>query len=79
MLGHADHVNVIGHQAVAQNIERKSCTVVPEQIEVHAAVVFHEEHALTIVAPLGDVVRQAGEHDSRDTRHASSLHDSVNK
>jgi hypothetical protein len=39
------------------------------QPQVHAAVIVHEEHVLSIVAALGDVVRQTGHDDSGDTGH----------
>jgi hypothetical protein len=52
-------VNVVGHQAVAQDGHAKLCRSVLKQVDVEAAVVVSEEDALAVVAPLSDVMRNA--------------------
>src|SRR5438046_930695 len=68
-LRNRDQVDVVAHQAVSEEIEPVALTAVPQGIEVHLTVQIAEEDRLLLVAPLGNVMRQAGNDDSRKTSH----------
>jgi hypothetical protein len=66
---HGDKVDVIGHQAVGEDIESALGSVVPKQTQVSPIVGPDEEDVLASIAALGDVVRDTRNYDSRHTWH----------
>jgi hypothetical protein len=49
-------VHVVGHQAVAQDLQAALARLLRQQSQVDVAVLIHEEHILTVVPALRDVV-----------------------
>jgi len=70
-LGNDDQMDVICHQAVAQNAEPIAVAVLAEQGEIALSIVVEQEDVLAVVAPLGDVVRDANRDHARLSRHRS--------
>ena len=66
---HDDQVDVIGHQAVGEDVESALGRVIPKQTQVPAIVRPDEEDVLATVAYLRNVVRDTGNHNSRNTWH----------
>jgi hypothetical protein len=64
-----DQVDVVGHQAVAQDRQAVVPRVIGQEIEVELVVFGPEKGLLTIVAALRDVVRQPGDDESRRSGH----------
>ena len=60
-----DQVDVVGHQAVAQDRQAVVPGVIGQEIEVELVVLGPEKGLLAIVAALCDVVRQSGDDESR--------------
>lgn len=69
-IGDCDQMQMIGHQAVAEDAELLAAAELAEGGEVEAAVVVEQEDVLAVVAALGDVMRAAGEDDAWLARHA---------
>jgi hypothetical protein len=65
-----DHVNVIRHQAIAEDREAEKLALLAEGLEVDATVVVAEEDVLAVVAPLSGVMRTGLRYHARDARHA---------
>ena len=63
-------MQMIGHQAVAEDAELLAAAELAEGGEVEAAVVVEQEDVLAVVAALGDGMRAAGEDDAWLARHA---------
>jgi hypothetical protein len=59
-----DQMKMIGHQAIALDLEAKARRRIPQKVQEYPPVIVHEENILTIVSPLGHVVRTPGQHDS---------------
>jgi len=59
MGGHDDQMDVVRHEAVAQDLHLVPERVRSQQIEVKEAILVLKEDVLAVVAPLGDVVRDA--------------------
>src|SRR5438128_503980 len=68
-LGHQDQVYVIAHQAVAEYVDPVPPAVIAQGVEIDLAVQVAEEYRLPLVAPLGNVVRQARNNHSGKTAH----------
>jgi hypothetical protein len=73
---HSDQVNVVVHQAIAQDFRAVPIGVAGEKAEIETSVRSRIEHILAIVPPLCDVVRNAGYHYARATWHTSKVPDS---
>jgi hypothetical protein len=56
---HGHEMDVVGHQAIAQEARAGTRRVVAEKIEVKAAIIRRVEDRLAIIATLGDVVGNA--------------------
>lgn len=70
---HGQQVDVVGHEAVAEDGDAGRGAVVAEEVEVDAAVVVGEEDVLVVVAALGDVVRAVRNDDTSVARHGVSV------
>ena len=66
----ADDVDVVGHEAIALDLEAVFLRLLAEKFAVDVAVVVDEEYILAVVAALSDVVRGTGYYDSGLSRHA---------
>ena len=55
--GDGDYVDVVGHQAIAQNVQTESLRLLLKQFEVNRAVVVKKENVLLVITTLRDVVR----------------------
>ena len=67
--GHSDEVKVVGHQAIAEDLQAESLRFLSEHCQIHAAVIVSEEDVLSVVAALDHMVRHLRHHDSGNTRH----------
>jgi hypothetical protein len=72
---HRDQVNVIVHQAIAQDFRAVPGGMASEKAEVETSVRSRIKHILAIVPPLSDVVGNAGNHNPRATWHTSKVPD----
>jgi hypothetical protein len=68
-------MNVIVHQAIAQNFRAVPGGVPGEKADVETPVCIPIKHRLAIVPPLSNVVRNAGNHDARTTWHTGKVPD----
>jgi hypothetical protein len=59
-----DEMDVIVHQAVAEDGDAVAGALVGEELQVGAAVVIDEEDVLAIVAPLREMMWKTGDDDS---------------
>jgi hypothetical protein len=66
-------MDVVVHQAVAEQLQPEALRLRRQQFEVHPPIVVHEEHVLPVIAPLGHMMRDARNHDSSDARHGLIL------
>ena len=58
--GHGDQMDMIGHQAVRQNLNLKGASPFRNKIEVALTVLVMEEGLLASISPLSDVMGKAG-------------------
>ena len=68
-----DQVNVIGHQAVPQNLHLIVSGILSEQRSIEFAVSVFKEHIPPIVSTLGYVMRPAGQNHPSLARHTSKV------
>ncbi len=73
LFGHSHQMDVIRHQAIAEQRELPAPAMAAEKRQVDPPVGGREEDLLAVVAPLSDVVRCADRHHARDARHAISI------
>ena len=66
-------MDVIRHQAIAEQRELPASTVAAEQGQVDPPIGGREENLLAVVAPLSNVVRRADRHHARNARHPISI------
>ncbi len=57
---HNDQMNMIGHQAVAQDLGACLSGLVAQQRQVHGTIAIAKENVLLMVATLSDMVSAAG-------------------
>ena len=68
-----DEMDVVVHQAVAEQLQPEALRLRRQQFEVHPPIVVHEEHVLPVIAALGDMVRNAGDNDAGNSWHRPIL------
>ena len=61
-LGHGYQMDVGAHQAVAQHAHAAAAAALGQRFQIEPPVFVNQEDILTVVAPLGDVVRNAVRH-----------------
>ncbi len=66
-------MDVVGHQAIAPDLNAGRTAALAEELAIGAVVVVAEEHLLTPVAPLGDEVRLPFDHHPSQSRHELML------
>jgi len=64
--GDEDQVDMVGHQAMAPDLDPVLARLLGEQVTVEFMVGVREEHGLAPIAALGDMMRQAGDDETRD-------------
>jgi hypothetical protein len=69
-LGRGNEVNVIGHQTIGVQDQAELLGVSEQQLQVDLTVIVNEEHILTIVAPLRDMMRAPRNDGSGDSWHS---------
>jgi len=57
-------VNVIGHQAIGQNVNVIPLTVFLQPLQIGLSIFIREEHILAAIASLRDVMRNSSKHRS---------------
>src|ERR1035438_2517370 len=72
-LRHADDMNVIVHQAIAQNPGAVMGGVPGQKTQIETSVCSRIKYGLAIVSPLCDVVGNAGNHYARATGHTAKV------
>ncbi len=71
--GNKHQVNVIRHQTIGDNTHFLPARRGLKKGQVRVFVPNSKENALTVIAALSDVVRNAGKHDTGMARHANTL------
>jgi hypothetical protein len=64
---------MVGHQAIGPDVHMASARMLAQQIATDILVAFLEEDGFAPVAPLCDVVRQAGNDDAGHAGHGTSM------
>ena len=67
--GNHDQMNVIGHEAIAQNLNRVMFGILLQQAEIYLPVNVGEKYVATLVAALSNVMGTMGDDDSTKSRH----------
>src|ERR1035438_3678768 len=68
-----DQMNMVPHEAIADDTSRASAGVVGQQLEVQGVIGVFEEDALAAVAALRDVMPAARDNDAGDACHGEYL------
>ena len=68
-LGHDDQVDMVVHQAIAQDLNRVPRGLLGQDFEIHSAVIVDEKDRLTIVAALSDVMGDSRSDDACGAGH----------
>jgi hypothetical protein len=66
-------VNVIAHETVSQDFYTVMIRVVTQPTQVGVAICVGEKDLLATVAPLGDMVRDAGKDDAAQSWHVETI------
>ncbi len=72
-LRHGQQMHVIAHQAVSRNRKMELVSVFTQQVEVKTMALKCVKDHLAAVSSLRDMVRNAFEHGSRNSRHSSAM------
>lgn len=64
---------MVGDEAVTLDRDAVAFSLLAKDVPIGAAVAGNEKNVLTIVAAVGEMVRQAGQHDARNTQHGERL------
>ena len=67
--GNGNQVDVVGHQAIGENLDLMAAAVFFQPFEINLAVFFREKHIVPAVAALGDVVGKSGEYGACESWH----------
>ena len=67
--GNHDQVNVVGHEAVAQDRELMQAGIMLEQVQIHAALGIGSQNELTRISPLRNMVRGVEAYHACETSH----------
>jgi len=70
--GNAHKVYMIGHKAVGKDLQPRLVGVLDQELEITLPVFVAEEYVLATIAPLSDMVREAGDYDSGDSGHKAN-------
>jgi hypothetical protein len=71
---HHHHMDVVGHQAISPHLGAGTPAAFGQQVEIKGVVALFEERLVATVAPLGDVMGQAGNDEAGKAGHAESWH-----
>src|SRR5258708_8001889 len=72
-----DQVNVIGHEAVADQGKLMQSGIISEQVKIDEPFSFRGENELPGISTLGNVVRDIHGNHTSQTGHASKITDNV--
>ena len=75
MFRHNDQVDMVGHQAVTNDLRAVPASVSGQQIQVEAVITKRVEYPLAIVAALRQVMRYVRNDDARTSGHESEVGD----
>ena len=64
-----DQVDVIRHQAIAQQREAVKLGVLPQQLKVGDAIGIADENDLSSISSLGDMMRNVDDYDAGQSSH----------
>ena len=64
-----NQMNMVGHQAPSLNLKTKFLCLFFEQIKIDQPIIVKKEYVLTVVTPLGDMMRKVRYYNSCYTRH----------
>ncbi len=73
MLGDHDQMNVVGHEARADDGEPEASGLLRKEAEVDAMVVVDEEDVLSVIPALSHMVGHTRHDDAGDAGHAWTL------
>jgi hypothetical protein len=68
-----DQVNVIRHETPSEILHSVDSALLSQELEVCIPIIIREEDVHAANTSLGDMVRKAGNDDSRDAGHGTSL------
>lgn len=68
-LGHDHQVDMVGHQAVAQEAHAGTRGVMAEKVQVKTPIIWRVEDGSAIIATLGDMMGNARKDDAGSTGH----------
>ena len=71
--GRKDEMDVVGHQAIGPAGDAVGSAALGEQIAIESVIARLGEQRLATVAPLRDVMRQAGDDNAGETRHSAII------
>jgi hypothetical protein len=57
LVGNRHQMNVVGHQAVGEDLQAVLLGLLLQKLQVHPPVVIHKEHVLAVVPALCDMMR----------------------
>ena len=72
-----DQVDVIGHQAVAQQGQTVELGIVTEQVEIGGAIGVAGENDLSSIAALRNMMRKVYDDDARQAGHLEKISESM--
>jgi hypothetical protein len=65
-------VNMVGHEAVAEDPQPGTLCMIAEQPEIDLSIGIAKKHVLPLIATLRNVMRPARQHDARSSSHLGS-------
>jgi len=71
--GNGNEVNVVGHQAIAEDAHVMLAALRPQNVEIGNAVIVHKKHVLPVVPALGNMVRETRNHHAGLSWHDGRL------
>jgi hypothetical protein len=72
-LWHGNQVNMVGHQAIGPDLHGTLPAPLRHERDVGLVILICEEGRQSAVAPLGDMMGDAGSHDACDASHGSMI------
>jgi hypothetical protein len=62
-------MQMVRHQAITIHLQMKTLRRVSQKLQINRPIRIHEEHILTVVAPLDNMMSTTGNHNSCISRH----------
>jgi hypothetical protein len=70
---HRDQMDMVGQQTIAPNLDVASGAPLGHQFEVKSVIIVAEESRESAIAPLRDMVRHTGNHDTSRSSHEGKI------